>query len=64
MGRDVEFIAEFSINHMGHRTLLHRMAEKAIDAGADYIKLMKKNVYEFYEQEKLDAPFRSPFGTT
>ena len=46
------FVAEFTTNHMGNLNLLLKMAESAKYAGADYIKMQKKNVETFYTKEK------------
>lgn len=59
-----KFVAEFTTNHMGNLNVLLRMVEKAAEAGCDYIKMQKKDVNSFYSQEKLDAPFSSPYGKT
>jgi len=58
------FIAEFTTNHMGNYNVLEEMARKAKEAGADFIKMQKKNIETYYTQEKLDQPFRSPYGKT
>jgi N-acetylneuraminate synthase len=60
----VEFVAEFTTNHMGNLNVLLRMVEKAAGAGASLIKMQKKDVEGFYTQEKLDSPFQSPYGQT
>lgn len=59
-----QFVAEFTTNHMGNLNLLLRMAEAAAEAGCDFIKMQKKDVDSFYSQEKLDAPYKSPYGAT
>ncbi len=60
----VECVAEFTTNHLGNMTLLHRMVEAAATAGATSIKMQKKDVETFYTQEKLCSPFDSPYGKT
>lgn len=58
------FVAEFTTNHMGNLNLLFEMAKEAKKAGADYIKMQKKDVETFYSQEKLNSEYISPFGKT
>jgi N-acetylneuraminate synthase len=59
-----EFVAEFTTNHMGNLNVLLRMVEKAAWAGADFIKMQKKDVKSFYERSKLEAEYESPYGHT
>jgi sialic acid synthase SpsE len=58
------FVAEFTTNHMGNLNLLLRMVQAASEAGCSYIKMQKKEVETFYSEEKLNAPYRSPYGQT
>ncbi|KKN79767.1 hypothetical protein LCGC14_0336220 [marine sediment metagenome] len=60
----VEIVAEFTTNHLGNMTLLHRMVQKAKAAGADSVKLQRKDIDAFYTQEQLDRPYASPCGKT
>lgn len=60
----MEFVAEFTTNHMGNLNVLLRMVEAAAWAGADIIKMQKKNVDTFYSQEKLNSSYESPYGKT
>lgn len=60
----VETVAEFTTNHMGNLHVLLRMVDAAAKAGADWIKMQKKDVATFYSPEKLHAPFASPYGHT
>lgn len=60
----MEFVAEFTTNHMGNLNVLLRMVEAAAWAGADIIKMQKKNVETFYSQEKLNSSYESPYGKT
>ncbi len=60
----MEFVAEFTTNHMGNLNILLRMVEAAAWAGADVIKMQKKNVDTFYSQEKLNSSYESPYGKT
>lgn len=65
-GRDwsVSIIAELTTNHFGDRGRLERMVRAAKAAGADFVKLQKRDVETFYTAEQLAAPYKSPFGTT
>lgn len=60
----VSVIAEITTNHFGDRARLERMVRAAKAAGADYVKVQKRNVVTFYTAEQLAAPYKSPFGTT
>ena len=60
----MEFVAEFTTNHMGNLNLLLRMVEAANWAGADLIKMQKKDVDSFYSEEKLNSSYESPYGKT
>ncbi|MGS0466412.1 hypothetical protein ACU8V3_04005 [Cobetia marina] len=59
----VKVIAEITTNHFGDRERLKSMIIASKEAGADYIKLQKRDVESFYSQEKLASEYRSPFGT-
>lgn len=59
-----QFVAEFTTNHMGNYNVLEEMAKKAKEAGADFIKMQKKDVETYYSQEKLDRLYESPYGKT
>lgn len=61
---DVLIVAEITTNHFGDKNRLEAMIRLAKQAGADYIKLQKRDVETFYDKETLDKPFTSPFGTT
>lgn len=60
----VKVVAEITTNHFGDLDLLHKMIKAAAEAGADYIKLQKRDVESFYSKETLDRPYDSPFGKT
>lgn len=60
----VEIVAEFTTNHFGDRDRLKKMVYKAKAAGADYVKVQKRDVESFYTQNQLDAAYKSPFGDT
>ncbi len=61
---DVSIVAELTTNHFGDRARLERMVRAAAAAGADAIKLQKRDVETFYTAEQLGSPYASPFGTT
>ena len=60
----VKVVAELTTNHFGDRNRLEKLVRAAKSAGADYVKVQKRNVETFYTKEQLDAPYRSPFGKT
>jgi sialic acid synthase SpsE len=60
----VEVVAEITTNHQGDMSKLLKMITLAKDAGADYVKLQKRDVDTFYSQEQLEGPYDSPFGDT
>ncbi|OAT17491.1 N-acetylneuraminate synthase [Buttiauxella noackiae ATCC 51607] len=60
----VEIVAEITTNHFGNLDLLQRMIAAAAEAGADSIKLQKRDVNTFYTAEELAKPYNSPFGKT
>lgn len=63
-GSSVAITAELTTNHFGDRHRLERMIRAARAAGADYVKLQKRDVATFYSAEQLASPYVSPFGTT
>lgn len=60
----VKIVAELTTNHFGDRGRLERMVRAAKAAGADVVKVQKRDVATFYTAEQLAAPYRSPFGNT
>jgi sialic acid synthase SpsE len=60
----VKIVAEITTNHFGDMDRLKAMITAAKKAGADYVKLQKRNVESFYSAEQLMAPYESPFGKT
>lgn len=56
--------AEITTNHFGDRNRLERIVRAAKAAGADLVKVQKRDVETFYTQEQLAGKYVSPFGTT
>ena len=56
--------AELTTNHFGDRYRLERMVRAARAAGADLVKVQKRDVETFYTKEQLDRKYVSPFGST
>lgn len=63
-GAGVAIVAELTTNHFGDRLRLERMIRASHAAGADYVKLQKRDVEGFYSKEQLASPYVSPFGKT
>ncbi|WP_188683613.1 N-acetylneuraminate synthase family protein [Nesterenkonia cremea] len=60
----VEITAEITTNHFGDLDRLEQLVRSAHAAGADWVKVQKRDVEHFYTAEQLAAPYKSPFGTT
>lgn len=60
----VSIVAEITTNHFGDRGRLERMVRAAAAAGADFVKVQKRDVETFYSRDQLNAPYKSPFGKT
>lgn len=60
----VQIVAELRSNHHGDRVRLERMIRAAKRAGANFVKLQKRDVASFYPPEDLGRDYLSPFGTT
>lgn len=58
----VKIVAEITTNHFGDKERLFAMVKAAAQAGADYIKLQRRDVDTFYSQYELNLPYKSPFG--
>lgn len=56
--------AEITTNHFSDMERLERMVRRAKDAGADFVKLQRRDVESFYTESQLSSAFESPFGTT
>jgi len=60
----VSVVAELTTNHFGDRHRLERMVRAARAAGANFVKIQKRDVESFYTAEQLDKKYISPFGMT
>lgn len=60
----VKIVAEITANHLGNVDRCLDMMDKALAAGADYVKVQRRDPDTFYTTEKLESPFSSPFGST
>jgi N-acetylneuraminate synthase len=60
----VHIVAEITTNHFGDMERLRAMILQAKLAGADSIKLQKRDVESFYSRKELESRFTSPFGST
>lgn len=56
--------AELTTNHFGDRYRLERMVRAARAAGADFVKVQKRDVESFYSRDQLAGNYVSPFGKT
>ena len=60
----VKIVAEITTNHFGDMDRLKSIIVAAKQAGADFIKLQKRDVDSFYSSEQLAMSYHSPFGKT
>lgn len=60
----VEITAEITTNHFGDLDRLETLVRAAHTAGADWVKVQKRDVESFYTAEQLASPYKSPFGDT
>ncbi|GFZ98603.1 N-acetylneuraminate synthase family protein [Nesterenkonia alkaliphila] len=60
----VEITAEITTNHFGDLQRLEQLVHAAHAAGADWVKVQKRDVDTFYTPKQLAAPYKSPFGNT
>lgn len=61
---NVSIVAELTTNHFGDRGRLEHMIRASHSAGADFVKLQKRDVENFYTREQLASAYVSPFGKT
>lgn len=57
-------VAELTNNHIGDEGRLRAMVRLAKEAGADAIKVQKRDLKTFYTQTELNSQYLSPFGNT
>ena len=55
-------VAELTNNHIGDADRLRKMIRLAKNAGADMVKIQKRDVDTFYTQDELNTEYISPFG--
>jgi sialic acid synthase SpsE len=60
----VEVTAEITTNHFGDLERLEKLVRAAHAAGADWVKVQKRDVETFYTPAQLTSPYKSPFGST
>lgn len=60
----VLIVAELTNNHLGNKDNLIEMVRLSKQAGADFIKVQKRDVDSFYTKDQLNSPYESPFGKT
>jgi len=60
----VLIVAEITTNHLGDIKRLKKMVRLSKKAGADLVKIQRRNVETFYPPERLDALYNFPFGKT
>ena len=59
-----KIIAEIGINHNGDLELAKKLIKSAHDCAVDLVKFQKRDINLVYDKETLDAPRKSPWGTT
>lgn len=60
----VEIVAEITTNHFGDSAKLIKLIEGAARAGANSVKLQKRDISKLYSKSELNATYKSPFGNT
>lgn len=60
----VLIISELGINCSGDINIAKKLIDASVDAGANCIKLQKREIYDVYTPEELSKERESPFGTT
>ena len=57
-------VSELTNNHLGDANRLMKMIQLSKNAGADLIKVQKRDVETFYSKKHLKSRYDSPFGNT
>jgi N-acetylneuraminate synthase len=57
-------IAEVGINHNGDIGLAKQLIDMAVEAGCDAVKFQKRTIEIVYDEDMLNSPRESPWGTT
>ena len=60
----IEIVAEITTNHFGNMDRMEKLISGASKAGADSVKLQKRDINSIYTREKLNEKYVSPFGKT
>jgi N-acetylneuraminate synthase len=64
ISKHVFFIGEIGINHNGDLEIAKKLIDMAKSADCDAVKFQKRTIDIVYTPEVLDAPRKSPWGTT
>lgn len=62
--QQVFVIAELGINHNGDMKICKKMIDVAVESGCDAVKFQKRKLDVVYTKDFLDAPRKTPWGTT
>jgi len=57
-------VAEIGINHNGDLEIAKQLIDVAADVGCDFVKFQKRHIPSSYKEKDLEAPRKSPWGTT
>jgi len=60
----VFIIAEIGINHNGDLNIVKKLIDMASSTGCDAVKFQKRSIDIVYDEEMLDSPRESPWGST
>jgi len=61
---EIYLIAEIGINHNGDMNIAKALIDASAEAGFNAVKFQKRTINKVYNQELLDSPRESPWGTT
>lgn len=64
VSENIFIIAEIGINHNGDIDIAKELIDLAKSAGCDAVKFQKRTIDVVYSEEVLEAPRKSPWGTT